>query len=162
MILNKLNRRLRALLRKPQLERELDDELRFHLDQLIERNLQNGMDADEARYAALKAFGGLDQAKENCRDARRVRVFESLWQDLKYGLRMLIKNPLVSVIAIVTITLGIGATTAVFSVVNTVILRPLPYSADQRLMGQPRCTSQQVSLACDRQQVATVFPCNDS
>jgi hypothetical protein len=65
MILNKLNRRLRALLRKPQLERELDDELRFHLDQLIERNLQNGMDADEARYAALKAFGGLDQAKES-------------------------------------------------------------------------------------------------
>src|SRR5499426_576123 len=92
-MLSKLKTALRALLRKSQAERDLDEELRRHIEQQTEQNIRLGMNPEEARSAARKAFGGVEQAKERSRDARGVRWIEDLWQDLRYGARMLMKNP---------------------------------------------------------------------
>src|SRR5262245_3165227 len=92
-MLNKLWTRLRALLRKSEIERELDDELRYHIEQQTEQNIRLGMNPEDARIAARKAFGGVEQAKERSRDARSLRWIEELWQDLRYGARTLRRKP---------------------------------------------------------------------
>ena len=132
--MNWIRLRWRALFRKTNLEQELDDELRFHLEQQAALNLRNGMNPDDARYSALKTFGPLERSREECRDARGVRLIEESLHDLRYALRMLAKNRGAGLIAIVTLALGIGATTAIFTVVNAFLWRPLPYGDPDRLV----------------------------
>src|SRR5262245_49268329 len=133
-MLSKLKTALRALLRKSQAERDLDEELRRHIEQQVEQNIRLGMNPEEARSAALKTFGGVEQAKERSRDARGVRWLEEIWQDLRYGARMLRKEPVFTFIAVSTLALGIGGNTAIFSVLNAVMMRPLPGYQTDRLV----------------------------
>lgn len=130
----KLPLRLRSLFSKQRVENELNDELRFHVEKMIEDNLAKGMSADEARYAALREFGGIEHMKEECRDSWGVRIINEFAQDFHYGLRQLRRNPGFTAIAIVTLALGIGANTAIFSLVNAVLLRTLPVSKPDELM----------------------------
>ena len=126
--------RWRALFRKEELERELEAELRFHLEREAARHQKDGTNPDDAHYAALRSFGALERAKEECRDARGVRFIEEFFHDIRYGKRLLAKNSGVTLIAILTLALGIGANTAIFSVVSAFLLRPLPYGNPDRLV----------------------------
>ena len=126
--------RVRAVFAREAVDRELDDELAYHVAMKTEENITRGMSAAEARRAALIDAGGVEQAKEKCRDARGVKWLQDLAQDLRFGLRMLRKNLGFTVVALLTIGLGIGATTAMFTVVNGVLLRPLSYPESDRLL----------------------------
>ena len=126
--------RLTSVFRRRRAEHELDEELHAHLDMLADENRHKGMTPEEARCAALREFGGVEQAKELYREQRGLLMIETLARDVRYGLRQLRRNPGFALVAVLTLALGVGANTAIFSVVNTVLLQPLPYKDASRLM----------------------------
>ncbi len=126
--------RVRSLFRRNRVERELEKELRFHLDTAIEEARASGLSAEEARRAALRRMGGIVQIQEECRDVRRTNFFESLKQDVRYAARMLVKSPGFTVVMLLTLALSIGATSSIVSVIDGVLLRSLPYRDPGKLV----------------------------
>jgi len=133
-MLNDLRFRLRALFRRNVMEEELEQEVRFHFEQAVEKHLRAGMSREEAMRRARLTFGGHEQVKEDCREARGTSLIETLLQDIQYGLRVHLKSPSFFVIAALTLALGIGASTAVFSLVNTILLKSSPYPNASRVV----------------------------
>src|SRR5712691_506847 len=126
--------RLRGLFRKRYLDGDLDAELRAHLEMLVEENIRRGMSPVEARYAARREFGGVEQSKELHRELRSIPFLDALLQDLRFALRGLRNRPGFALVAILTLSLGIGSTAAVFSVVDRILFRSLPYPHDEELV----------------------------
>ncbi len=132
-LLNRFRLRLRSLMRRRAVELDLADEFDFHLHQQIQENLERGMPPLEARRAALRTMGGIAQLQEECRDMRRVNYIESILNDLRHAIRGFGKQPAFAVLAILTLALGMGASAALFSLVNAIRFRPLPLADPERL-----------------------------
>jgi predicted permease len=125
--------RIRSLFRKGRVEDELSDEIQFHVDQLTQVHIAAGMTADDARDAALRSMGGVEQRKEECRDARQVRVIENIVADLRYSLRLMRRSPGFTAVALASLSLGIGANVAMFQLLDAIGLRTLPIERPHEL-----------------------------
>ena len=126
--------RLRGLVRRDRVEREMDEELRFHVLMRMRDNLERGMEPDEARRDALRAFGNVDVIKESCRDVRGGGMVETFIKDVRFAVRRMAKSPAFTTVAVLSLALGIGANTAIFGLVNAVLLRPLPVDHPEQLV----------------------------
>lgn len=149
MMFNDLLYRLRSLFRRKRMEVDLDDEVRFHFEQQVAKNVRECMSQQEALRQARLTFGGIDEVKEECRDARGVSWIETAFQDLRYALRGLRHSRSFAAVAILSFALGIGINTAIFSVVNAVILEPLPYPDSRRiaLLGESTDGAEGISVS---------------
>src|SRR6267154_2435753 len=126
--------RLRSLLRREEVEQQLDDEIRYHLERKTEDFMASGMSSKDARHAAMRAMDGIERQKELCRDMRQVSWLEDFLQDLRYAARMLRRHPGFAAVVVLTLALEIGANTVIFSVMDGILLEPLPYGDAQRLV----------------------------
>src|SRR5215470_495115 len=133
-LLNRIKLLMRGLFRADQADQDVDEELRYHLKKEAERNIANGMEPNEARHAALIGLGGLEQVKEECREARGLQLIDETSKDLRYGLRMLRRNPSFTLIAVLSLGLAIGANTTVFTLVDAMLLRMLPVKNPEQLV----------------------------
>ena len=142
------------LLRRERMEEQLDKEMRFHLEQHASELIAGGVEPREARRRARLTLGGTEKVKEECRDARGTRWLEDFWQDFRYALRMVHQHPGFSAVAILTLALGVGASTVMFTVVNGVLLRPLPYPQPGKLVAVHGHTSTWNTKAFGEQNLA--------
>src|SRR5262249_5662065 len=133
MMIRDLLFRLRSIFRRRSVEKELDDELRFHFEHEVEKLMRSGLSREEASRRARLALGGLDQVKEECRDARGVSGLEAAMQDLRYGNGGLRPDPRLALLATLTLALGMADSTVVFSIFQAALLRPLPFRDADRL-----------------------------
>ncbi len=156
--------RLNGLLRREAVIGDMDEEMRLHLEMEAEANMKRGMPPEEARRAALRSFGNFDKLRERGYEVRGGGRLETLFQDLRYGARVLAKNKAFTAVAVLTLALGIGANTAIFSVVNELLLRPLPYRDPERIVmlwevtpeGEHQNTTSRINVRSWREQ-STVF-----
>jgi macrolide transport system ATP-binding/permease protein len=126
--------RFRSLFRRDQVEQDLEDEFRDHLERRIDADVARGMTPDEARYAALRALGGVEQRKEECRDSRHVNLVDHAIQDLRFALRQLLKHRGFACTAVAVLSLGIAGSVAIFGFVDSALIKPLPYRDPSRLV----------------------------